>query len=286
MSTDPGDFLLRMARLSRERAVAAMQERPEAALAARARRLPAPPPLRLSPAGFDLIAEVKRRSPALGTLAGSALQVAAQARAYARGGAAALSVLTEPAEFSGELAHLVEAAAAAAPVPVMRKDFLVLPYQLYEARAAGASGVLLIAAMLDDAALREMLDVALELGLFVLVEVFDRADLERAQAALATAGPAEGQDRCRWLIGVNCRDLRTLAVDFGRFAELAPALPRDVPLVAESGVQTEDEAAQVAALGYRLALVGTALMRATDPAATLAALLGAGRDRSRACASS
>jgi indole-3-glycerol phosphate synthase len=195
-------------------------------------------------------------------------------------------VLTEPAEFSGELAHLVEAAAAAAPVPVMRKDFLVLPYQLFEARVSGAAGVLLIAAMLDDAALREMLDLALELGLFVLVEVFDRADLDRALAALATAGPALDPGRCRWLIGVNCRDLRTLAVDFGRFAELAPVLPQHVPLVAESGVQTEEEAAQVAALGYRLALVGTALMRATDPAAKLAGLLAAGRGRSRACASS
>lgn len=286
MSTDPGDFLLRMARLSRERALAAMQVRPEVVLAGRARRLSAPPPLQLSPAGFDLIAEVKLRSPALGTLAGSSLQVAAQARAYARGGAAALSVLTEPAEFRGELDHLVEAAAAAAPVPVMRKDFLVLPYQLCEARVSGASGVLLIAALLDDAALREMLDLALELGLFVLVEVFDRADLDRALAALATAGPALEQDRCRWLIGVNCRDLRSLAVDFGRFAELAPALPQDVPLVAESGVQTEEEAAQVAALGYRLALVGTALMRATDPAAKLAGLLAAGRGRSGSCASS
>ena len=120
----------------------------------------------------------------------------------------------------------------------MRKDFLVSPYQLLEARVAGAGGVLLIAAMLGDRELREMLRATHQLGLFALVEVFDRPDLDRAVAVIRAAGPAIDDGRCRTLLGVNCRDLRTLQVDFGRFAELAPHLPRGVPTVAESGVES------------------------------------------------
>jgi len=271
------NFLARMAAGSRARADAAEARRPAGPLAERLRRLPPPPALRLSPQGFDLIAEVKRRSPSAGTLAAGALRIAAQARNYVRGGAAALSVLTEPAEFDGDLAHLKEVAAAVAPVPAMRKDFLVSPYQLLEARAAGAGGVLLIAALLRDRELREMLRAAHQLGMFALVEVFDVAELERASAVLRAAGPAVEDGRCRTLLGVNCRDLRTLQVDFGRFAELAPHLPRDVPAVAESGVEAVGQAARVAGLGYRVALVGTALMRATDPGRLAGELLEAGR---------
>jgi len=302
MKQAPGDFLGRMAAASHARATAAMAQKPAALLAERVRGLAPPPALRLSASGFDLIAELKRRSPALGTLARSSLQIAGQARAYARGGAAALSVLTEPSEFDGDLAHLVEAAAAADPVPArrppggagapppdpvpaMRKDFLVLPYQILEARAAGAAGVLLIVAMLDDARLAEMLQLALELELFVLLEVFDEADLERCSRLLPAAGQAVVDGRCRYMVGVNCRDLRTLAVDFGRFAALAPALPGQVPRVAESGVLTDVDAARVASLGYQLALVGTALMRSGDPAATLTGLLAAGRSSVAACIS-
>lgn len=145
-------------------------------------------PLRLSPQSFDLIAEVKRRSPAAGNLAGKALRITEQARSYARGGAAALSVLTEPEAFDGDLSHLQEVAAAVA-APCMRKDFLVSPYQVLEARAAGASGVLLIAAMLNDAQLQDMLRYAHRLGLFALVEIFDAADLERSVSAIRVAGP-------------------------------------------------------------------------------------------------
>ena len=271
-----GDFLDRMAAASDARARAAEARRPAEALAARAARLPPPPALRLSPQGFDLLAEVKRRSPSAGTLAGSALKVAAQGRNYARGGAAALSVLTEPDEFAGDLAHLKEVAAAV-PVPAMRKDFLVSPYQLLEARAAGAGGVLLIAAILPGTQLKAMVAAAQQLGLFVLLEVFDRAELDRAVAVLRATGPALAAGACRSLVGVNCRDLRTLRVDFGRFAALAPALPRDIPAVAESGVETTAQAARVAALGYDVALVGTALMRAAEPARFAAELLAAGR---------
>ena len=170
------DFLIGMGLSSARRAVAGMQRCPALILEARVRKLPAPPPLRLSPQGFDLIAEVKRRSPAAGALAGKALRITEQARSYARGGAAALSVLTEPEAFDGDLSHLQEVAAAVA-VPSMRKDFLVSPYQVLEARAAGASGVLLIAAMLNDAQLQDMLRYAHRLGLFALVEIFDAADL-------------------------------------------------------------------------------------------------------------
>jgi indole-3-glycerol phosphate synthase len=266
-----------MAASSRARADAAEKRRPADKLAQRVRNLPPPPPLRLSPQGFDLIAEVKRRSPSAGNLAASALQIAAQARNYVRGGAAALSVLTEPVEFSGDLAHLKEAAATAAPVPAMRKDFLVSPYQLLEARASGASGVLLIAAMLGDHELREMLRATHQLQLFALVEVFDLPDLQRAAAVISATGPAIEDGRCRTLLGVNCRDLRTLEVDFGRFNALAPHLPRAVPCVAESGVESVGQAARVAGLGYDVALVGTALMRAPDPGRLASELLAAGR---------
>lgn len=270
------DFLARMAASSAQRAAAGMQACPPLILEARVRELPAPPPLRLSPQGFDLIAEVKRRSPAAGALAGASLRITEQAHSYARGGAAALSVLTEPDAFDGDLSHLAQVAGTVA-VPSMRKDFLVAPYQLLEARAAGASGVLLIAAMLSDARLQEMLRYAHRLGLFALVEIFDAADLERSVSAIRRAGPALVDGHCRSLLGVNCRDLRSLEVDFGRFAALASRLPADIPRVAESGVESASQAARVAGLGYGLALVGTALMRAPDPAAQVASLLAAGR---------
>lgn len=270
-------FLTRMSVSSTLRAVAGMEGCPALILEARVRKLPPPPPLRLSPQGFDVIAEVKRRSPSAGALAHRTLRITAQGRSYAQGGAAALSVLTEPEAFDGELAHLQEVAAAVATLPAMRKDFLVSPYQVLEARASGASGVLLIAPMLNDARLQDMLRYAHRLGLFALVEIFDTGDLERAVSAIRAAGPALVEGRCRSLIGVNCRDLRSLKVDFGRFAALAPYLPADIPRVAESGVESASQAARVAGLGYGVALVGTALMRAVDPAACVAGLLRAGR---------
>jgi indole-3-glycerol phosphate synthase len=247
----------------------------EASLLAACRAAPPSPPLRL--AGFDLVAEIKRSSPAEGALQADT-DVAARATAYARAGAAAVSVLTEPARFGGSLADLATAARALAPlgVPAMRKDFLVDPRQVLEARAAGAGGVLLIVAMLDDAALGELLGTAREHGMFVLLEAFDEADLERAAAWLPGRGQPGERDE-PLLLGVNTRDLRTLAVDPGRLARLAPQLPPGIPVVAESGLHTPADAAAAAALGYRLALVGTALMRAADPARLAADMLAAGR---------
>jgi indole-3-glycerol phosphate synthase len=269
-------FLERMANASRERVRAARALESEATLERRALATPPPPPLTL--AGFDVIAELKLRSPAAGGLAAGDFDRGAQLRAYARGGAAAVSVLTEPTEFKGELAHLVDAAQLlrTARRPVMRKDFVTDPYQVLEARAAGAGGVLVIVTMLDDATVRALVDCAQRCGLFVLLEAFDRADLERlAQFDRPSANPSiEG---AQLLAGVNCRDLRDLDVRFERFVELAPYLPRHLPAVAESGIATAADISAVARAGYKLALVGSALMRAGDPAAAIAELIAAGR---------
>ena len=265
-------FLAQMAAQSRVRARAARSARGEASLLAGCRDT-APPP-RLALGAFDLIAEIKRNSPAEGAL-GVETDVVARAGSYAEAGAAAVSVLTEPEHFGGSLQDMESAAAAlrAARVPVMRKDFLVDPLQVLEARAGGAGGLLLIVAMLGDAALAEMLAAAREQGLFVLLEAFDEADLERAANCLEACG-----DGPPLLVGVNTRDLRTLAVDPARLARLAPRLPAGVPAVAESGLHVPADAAAAATLGYRVALVGTALMRAPDPAAGVAEMLAAGRE--------
>jgi indole-3-glycerol phosphate synthase len=267
-------FLERMAEASRERVKRARAAESDAKLARRAQRTARPPALVLD--RFDVIAELKRRSPAAGALAVGAFDQSAQLAAYARGGAAAVSVLTEPTEFKGELAHLADAAAQleSARVPAMRKDFVTDPYQVLEARAAGAGGILVIVTMLDDATVRALVDSARECGLFVLLEAFDRADLER----LAPYDrPRRADDAAPILAGVNCRDLRDLEVRFARFAELAPYLPEHLPAVAESGIATAADVAEVARLGFRLALVGSSLMRAAEPAAALAALIAAGR---------
>lgn len=271
-----GDFLARMATASHRRLDAAIGRVGEKELRALVAGLPPPPAPRFTTEAFHLVAEVKRRSPSAGALAGAALSPVEQARRYAEGGAVAVSVLTEPDEFDGDLEHLREVARALPSLAVMRKDFLVGTYQVLEARAAGAAGVLLIAAMLEPEQIEAMLACALGLGMFVLVEVFDRPDLDRCVPALLAAAATEA-GRGRVLLGVNCRNLRTLAVEFGRFAALAPHLPRGVPWVAESGIEGPEQAAEVARLGYRLALVGTALMRAGDPAAAAQALLRAAR---------
>jgi indole-3-glycerol phosphate synthase len=269
-------FLAQMASQSAARVREARGRRGEGALLAACRETPPPPPLALG--SFDLIAEIKRVSPAEGTLGADAV-VPARALAYASAGAAAVSVLTEPERFGGSMEDLAAAAEALRPagVPAMRKDFLVDPWQVLEARAAGAGGVLLIVAMLEDPALQAMLAAAREQGLFVLLEAFDEADLERAAELVPAAGPPEGAPV---MVGVNSRDLRTLSVDPERLARLAPRLPPGLPAVAESGLRDAADAAAAAVLGYRLALVGTALMRAPDPRSLAAAMLAAGR---RAC---
>lgn len=274
-------LLADMQRASHERVAAAKARATEAELRARIADSPPPPPLVLANGGFDVIAELKLRSPSQGALAHQASDPVARLAAYAKGGAAAVSVLTEPTRFDGSLEHLRLAAETLAPqrVPVMRKDFLVDPYQLFEARERGASGALLILQMVERARLIEMLDCAAELGFFVLLEAFDAGDLEMAaEIAAERRGRSE-----QVLMGLNCRNLETLAIDPRRFGVLRDKLPAGWPSVAESGVESPRDAAAVAALGYRLALVGTSLMKHKDAARATAQLIEAGR---RACNSS
>jgi indole-3-glycerol phosphate synthase len=264
-----------MLRSSQQRVAAARERVPEAALRAAVPGMPAPPPLRLARHGFDIIAEMKLRSPSLGDLSARTVDPVRRLEGYAEGGAAVCSILTEPTRFDGDLEHLRLAADTLQPygIPVMRKDFLVDPYQVLEARVHGASGVLLIVRMVPRDRLVAMLDCAMEQGLFVLLEAFDADDLKVAEEI---AREREGRDE-QVLMGLNCRDLETLRIDFGRFAELRGQMPLDWPCVAESGVQSPDDAARVAELGYRLALVGTGLMRRADPAPAVQELLDAGR---------
>ena len=267
-------FLDEMAAGSRARVSEAVAARSLAELESAARATPAPPPLRLDASGFDLIAELKLRSPAAGVLVPAGEDLAARVTGYARAGAAAVSVLTEPSRFDGTLAHLSAAAAALRPcaVPAMRKDFIVDPYQVYEARAAGAGGVLVILRMLPKADTQALLECARSLGLFVLLEAFDSDDLALLHELVAAhRGPNV------LLAGVNCRDLATLEVVPSRLLELSSLLPARVPRVAESGVNSTQDARAVAAAGYSLALVGSALMRGADSGALAASLIAAGR---------
>lgn len=271
-------FLATMAASSHARVVAARREVSDAALLDRALAMPAPPRLRLSSQGFDLIAEVKLRSPALGALRGADEDVAARVTQYVDAGAAAISVLTEPSRFDGTLEHLqIAARALGNRAPAMRKDFLVDPYQVIEARVAGAGGVLVILRMIPPEAIEALLEMAARLGLFVLLEAFDEADLALAETFLRTHQAKALQADAPLLVGINCRDLVTLQVVPDRLLQLASHLPRHAPRVAESGVETADDVAQLAKAGYTLALVGGALMKSADPAAKVRELLAAGR---------
>lgn len=272
-------FLTQMAQSSRERSERARALCPEAVLREQAAATAPAPSLRLSGAGFDLIAELKLRSPALGALGalGESADVEgairARVRSYAAGGAAMVSVLTEPTRFDGALSHLEQATAALeGRIPVLRKDFLIDRYQVYEARAAGAGGVLLILRMLEDHALATLLESCIEMRLFALLEAFDEPDLERARALVERY-----RRDATLLVGVNSRDLETLRVRAERLAALAPRLPAGVARVAESGIESGADAAQCARAGYDLALVGGALMKSTAPEQTVGALLAAGR---------
>ncbi len=269
---DSGNFLKVMARESAERAAAS-----NVSFTSHALDQPAFP-LQLN--GFDLIAEIKDRSPAEGPLANEAEPRVARAMKYVSGGAAAISVLTEPRRFDGQLAHLEEVvdAVSAQQIPVMRKDFLVVTTQILEAKAAGASGVLLIAAILSDRQMSNMLDCAFDNELFVLLEAFEEIDLERAAHISQRFKVREQAVKQKFLIGINTRDLRSLAVDKTRLKKYGPLLPDGVTGVAESGLLVARDAARVAGWGYQMALVGTALMRADNPAGLVREMLSAGRE--------
>lgn len=210
--------------------------------------------------GISVIAEVKRRSPSKGDLA-EIPDPTVLAGAYSRGGAAAISVLTEERRFGGSLADL-RAVRAAVETPVLRKDFVVDAYQVHEARAAGADLVLLIVAALDDATLTRLHAEALALGLTPLVEVHDEEETRRAV------------DLGAELIGVNARNLKTLAVDDDTFGRLAPLVPDDRVLVAESGITGPADVRRFAAEGARVVLVGEALVKDGDPEGAVRAMSG------------
>jgi indole-3-glycerol phosphate synthase len=224
-------------------------------------RAPVRPGLReaLSQPPIGVIAEFKRRSPSAGALAQGA-DVSEVVRAYERGGASALSILTEGPNFAGSLADL-SSARAASQLPILRKDFVVDAYQLHEALLAGADAVLLIVAALARSDLAELHAEANELGLETLIEVHDHEELG---TALDIGAP---------LVGINNRDLRDFTVDLARSSQLAKEVPSGVTLVSESGIARPDQLLALARDGVHAVLVGESLMRAPDPAAALAALL-------------
>jgi indole-3-glycerol phosphate synthase len=198
-----------------------------------------------------VLAEVKRASPSAGPIAPGADPVAV-ARGYQEAGAAAVSMLTDKAFFDGDLAFLAAARPALA-IPLLRKDFMIDAYQVAQARAAGADAILLIVAALDDAELRGLLDVAAAFGMDALVEIHDEPEADRAVAAGAR------------LIGVNHRDLRTFQTDLTLTGRLAPRMPPETVLVAESGIRTPADVAMLASAGAHAILVGETLMRSPSP---------------------
>jgi indole-3-glycerol phosphate synthase len=273
-------LLTEMAQASVARLEQARAREPQSALWSRACDLPLPPRLRLSAEGFDVIAECKLHSPSAGDLSARTSDVESRVKAYAHGGACAVSVLTEPTRFGGKLEHLAEAAQALTPlkVPAMRKDFLVDPYQVMEGRAAGAGGVLVIVRMLDRGRITELLDCAAMLKMFVLIEAFDAADLALAREVLAARKAHDEQ----MLVGINCRDLEKLTVDLPRLEELAEHLPPGFMHVAESGVSSLADVKRVVDLGYHVALIGTTLMQSGDPRQLLGEIISTGRERAMA----
>jgi indole-3-glycerol phosphate synthase len=213
---------------------------------------------------WRVIAECKRRSPSRGVLR-AAYDPVAMARDYERAGAAAISVLTEPSFFDGDLAHLAAVREAVA-LPLLRKDFIVDEYQVTEARASGADAVLLIVAALSDAELSALLAAAAATGLAALVEVHDAAELRRALDVGAR------------IVGVNNRSLRTLEVSTATAGELVAAIPEECVAVAESGLKNGDDLRRMRDAGYDAFLIGERFVAAPDPGAALGSVLRAAED--------
>jgi indole-3-glycerol phosphate synthase len=236
-------------------------------LARRAAAAPAPRPFLALPLGptVGIVAEIKRRSPSQGAIRPD-LDPVAHARAYARGGAVAVSVLTDAAHFGGSLDDLAQVAAAV-PLPVLRKDFILDETQILEARAAGASAVLLIVRVLTPDRLSALASAAASHGLGTLVEVHTAGELDGALAVRPTA------------VGVNARDLASFTVDLRGAEAVVARVPRDVPVIAESGIEGRADVERLAAAGADFVLVGTSVARRGDPETAVRALTGVGRIR-------
>ena len=264
------DILARILERKREEIAAGARAAPLAEMRRRAADAPPPRGFRaaieaeIGEGRPAVIAELKRASPSRGVIRRD-FDPSRIAAGYERGGAAALSVLTDRDFFQGAPDHL-RAARAATALPALRKDFLIDPWQVHEARAMGADCVLLIVAALDDVLLRELAELAGELGLDTLVEVHDESELDRA---LRIPAP---------LIGINNRDLRTFETSLATTERLAPRTPADRRTVAESGIASREDVAGLRAHGVHAFLVGEAFMSAPDPGARLAALFGEAPD--------
>ena len=247
---------------TRQHVAAERARRPLEELQAAAALAPVPRPFASAVAregAVNVIAEHKRRSPSRGAIRED-LAPADVARGYEAAGAAALSVLTDEPFFGGRLEHLVEARAATR-LPVLRKDFVVDPWQMWEARAAAADATLLIVAALGDDQLKQLLALATEVGLDALVEVHDRGELDRALGAGAR------------IVGVNNRNLKTMEVSLDTAVSLGPAIPDGVVRVAESGIRTGEDVRRLREAGFDAFLVGERLMSAPEPGPALRALI-------------
>jgi len=267
-------FLKKMADHSYERVLKAKKLEPEAELIEIVKTT-MPPPIVLKNQ-FNIIAEIKKRSPAKGILQNSNFSLEEQLKSYASACPMAISILTEPEAFNGSLADLSFAAKIMNKykIPVMRKDFLVDPYQILEAKKMGASGVLMITSILSHEQIDSLLSCASENQLFILLEAFDHKDLEIINKINIEKYVNGG---CQILCGINCRNLKTLEINFDRFKQLSKLLPKNIISVAESGIENVEHIRSIVNLGFSAALIGSKLMESSNPTKLLKKLIKEGK---------